>query len=83
MLILLSVQWLTRTAYELLAAGGRRPEALGADDMFPLLVNVLAHSNIPCIHLIMVLHCAALHAMPCLVLPCFLVWCGVVWCGVM
>ena len=56
MLILLAVQWLTRTAYELLACAGRggRGDVLGADDVFPLLVNVLAHSNIPCIHLIMV-----------------------------
>lgn len=63
-IILLTIQWLTRTAYELLACAGRKKEALGADDMFPLLVNVLANSNIPNIHLIMVwwchggLHCA-------------------------
>lgn len=54
MVILLAVQWLTRTAGELLRAAGRHPEALGADDMFPLLVNVLAQANIPCIHLILV-----------------------------
>jgi hypothetical protein len=53
-IILLAVQWLTRTAYELLEVAGRKKEALGADDMFPLLVNVLAHANIPCIHLILV-----------------------------
>lgn len=55
-LILLAIQWLTRTAYELLACAGRagKGDVLGADDVFPLLVNVLAHSNIPCIHLIMV-----------------------------
>jgi len=51
--ILLSIQWLTRTAHELLEKAGRKKEALGADDMFPLLVNVLAHANIPCIHLIL------------------------------
>ena len=55
MVILLAIQWLTRTASELSASAGKGGgEALGADDMFPLLVNVLSHANIPCIHLVMV-----------------------------
>lgn len=46
----MSMIWLTRQANEL----SGRNEILGADTVFPILVNVLIHSNISHIHPILV-----------------------------
>lgn len=46
----MSMIWLIRTTSEL---SGKK-EALGADSVFPIIVNVLINSEIPNIHLVLV-----------------------------
>lgn len=47
--LLLGIKWLLRDAVE----QSGRSEFLGADLMFPILVLVLVHANIPTMHLIL------------------------------
>ena len=47
--IILSMQWLHREAMQISGSS----DYLGADVLFPIIILVLVHSNIPCMHLIL------------------------------